>query len=130
DPQRAAVEGKGAGYVSKIGVVGHSERAGVDRPGRRRRRRTGQRPGAGAVLLKDAEAAVLRGGADVRYIEAAVDRAACLQLKHVRAAGKRDRVGAGACAAVGQSTANRAGSTHDDRNAASANANSASAPGA
>src|SRR5207247_10220429 len=87
--------------------------ARVDRPRHNVRVGAGQRPDAGAGFLEHAEVAVLRGGTDLRHVEARVgrpaqaervaraerddvagDRGARSQLEDVRAAGEGDRTGA------------------------------------
>ena len=57
-------------------IGGDRQRALGDVRRRHRAGGAGQRPGAGAGLLVDAEALILRGGADVRNVEARVGAAA------------------------------------------------------
>src|SRR5262249_41350103 len=118
--------------------------AGVDRPRRHRGRGAGQRPGAAAGLLEQAEALVLRGGADLRDVERAVggtaerqrvggternhiaaEAPARLQLAPIVAAGGGDGF-----AGRGSGDAARDAAAVEDREARAADAHAAQARGA
>ncbi len=131
DFQRAAVEGQSAGGCTEVAIRRDREYAFAQRPGRHRRRRTAQGPGAGAEFVISAEAPVLHGQADLRHIEAGVGAAA--QRQYVRGAAQDDtgdgRIGAqlqqvvaaaegnaiGVERAIGAGSANDAAVVDDDR---------------
>ncbi len=83
DLQDAAVERDGLHTAAEIGVRRHRECAGVDGPARGLSGCAAQRPGRAAGLVEGAEALILRGGAELRHIEAC--RAAAAELEGIAA---------------------------------------------